>query len=435
MWDRDLTPSCWHGVTTVVMGNCSVGFAPCAPERRDWLIEMMESVEDIPASALRAGLDWSWETFPEYLDALDRDGHVADVGTQIPHAAVRAYVMGERGARNEAAGRGRHRAMAAIVADALRAGALGFSTSRTTLHHTADGQPIAGTFAARRRALRDRRGPPGPRDGAVRGGTGGGRRRGPRGPAARPRVDGRAGRPHRTPGLLPHHPEQRAARRVASAARQGSGRPGRGPSARRPGQRPAIGAPLRSRARPITLSTTGPPSPPSASFPSPTRRSGSPTRRSGPPSWVRSRPTAIRTGPSCGPDGTACSPSVIRSTTSPGFEESVAGRAAALGIDPGRAGPRDDGRRPWGTVHGPYQQLRGRRRRGVASHAHPPGHRCSASPTGAPMSPSSAMRACRRPCSPTGYGIVAGASGCRSSSWCSARPVTPPGSTDRTTAG
>ncbi|HEY2304085.1 MAG TPA: amidohydrolase family protein [Acidimicrobiales bacterium] len=149
MWDRDLTPSCWHGVTTVVMGNCSVGFAPCAPERRDWLIEMMESVEDIPASALRAGLDWSWETFPEYLDALDRDGHVTDVGTQIPHAAVRAYVMGERGARNEAAGPADIRAMAAIVADALRAGALGFSTSRTTLHHTADGQPIAGTFAAR----------------------------------------------------------------------------------------------------------------------------------------------------------------------------------------------------------------------------------------------------------------------------------------------
>ena len=81
MWDRDLTPSCWHGVTTVVMGNCSVGFAPCAPERRDWLIEMMESVEDIPASALRAGLDWSWETFPEYLDALDR---AADVWTSAP---------------------------------------------------------------------------------------------------------------------------------------------------------------------------------------------------------------------------------------------------------------------------------------------------------------------------------------------------------------
>jgi N-acyl-D-amino-acid deacylase len=147
IWDHDLTPSCWHGVTTVVMGNCSVGFAPCAPERRDWLIEMMESVEDIPSSALRAGLDWSWETFPEYLDALDRARHVMDVGTQVPHAAVRAYVMGERGARNEPASPADIAAMAAIVADALRAGALGFSTSRTILHHTADGQPIAGTYA------------------------------------------------------------------------------------------------------------------------------------------------------------------------------------------------------------------------------------------------------------------------------------------------
>jgi N-acyl-D-amino-acid deacylase len=149
IWDRDLTPSCWHGVTTVVMGNCSVGFAPCAPERRDWLIEMMESVEDIPASALRAGMEWSWETFPEYLDALGRGGRVMDVGTQVPHAAVRAYVMGERGARNEPASPADIGAMAAIVADALRAGALGFSTSRTILHHTSDGQPIAGTYATR----------------------------------------------------------------------------------------------------------------------------------------------------------------------------------------------------------------------------------------------------------------------------------------------
>ena len=148
LWDPDLTPSCWHGVTTVVIGNCSVGFAPCAPDRRDWLIEMMESVEDIPASALRAGLDWSWETFPEYLDALDRVPHVMDIGTQVPHAAVRAYVMGERGANNEPATADDIAGMRAVVADAVRAGALGFSTSRTVLHHTADGAPIAGTYAS-----------------------------------------------------------------------------------------------------------------------------------------------------------------------------------------------------------------------------------------------------------------------------------------------
>jgi N-acyl-D-amino-acid deacylase len=146
-WDGDLSPSCWHGVTTVVIGNCSVGFAPCAPDRRDWLIEMMESVEDIPSSALRAGIDWSWETFPEFLDALDRIPRTMDVGTQVPHAAVRAYVMGERGAANEPATADDIAAMAAIVLDGMKAGALGFSTSRTILHYTADRTPIAGTYA------------------------------------------------------------------------------------------------------------------------------------------------------------------------------------------------------------------------------------------------------------------------------------------------
>ncbi len=147
-WDGDLSPSCWHGVTTVVMGNCSVGFAPCAPECRDWLIEMMESVEDIPSSALRSGIDWSWETFPEFLDVLDRIPRAMDVGTQVPHAAVRGYVMGERGAANEPATPDDIVAMAAIVRDAIRAGALGFSTSRTILHYTGpDRTPIAGTYA------------------------------------------------------------------------------------------------------------------------------------------------------------------------------------------------------------------------------------------------------------------------------------------------
>jgi N-acyl-D-amino-acid deacylase len=147
-WDELLSPSCWHGVTTVVMGNCGVGFAPVAPDRRDWLIGLMEGVEDIPGAALSDGIRWGWESFPEYLDALDRRPHVVDVGTQVPHGAVRAYVMGERGARNEAATPDDIAAMAAIVRDGVRAGALGFSTSRTLAHRAIDGEPVPGTFAA-----------------------------------------------------------------------------------------------------------------------------------------------------------------------------------------------------------------------------------------------------------------------------------------------
>ena len=108
-WDPLLTPSGWHGVTTVVMGNCGVGFAPCEPSQRDWLIGLMEGVEDIPGAALSAGIRWSWESFPEYLDAVEALPKAIDVGTQVPHGAVRAYVMGERGARNEAGHAGGHR--------------------------------------------------------------------------------------------------------------------------------------------------------------------------------------------------------------------------------------------------------------------------------------------------------------------------------------
>src|SRR5262245_57589163 len=147
-WDPLLTPSCWHGVTTVVMGNCGVGFAPVSPERHDWLIGLMEGVEDIPGAALSDGIQWGWESFPEYLDAIAADPHVVDIGAQVPHGAVRGYVMGDRGAANEPATPADIEAMAAIVRDGLRAGALGFSTSRTLAHRAIDGEPVPGTFAA-----------------------------------------------------------------------------------------------------------------------------------------------------------------------------------------------------------------------------------------------------------------------------------------------
>ncbi|GIU88511.1 MAG: amidohydrolase [Acidimicrobiia bacterium] len=147
-WDPLLTPTCWHGVTTVVMGNCGVGFAPARPDRHEWLIGLMEGVEDIPGAALSAGIEWEWESFPEYLDAVDRRPKLFDVATQVPHGAVRAYVMGERGARNEPATADDIEQMARIVREGIEAGALGFSTSRTIAHMAIDGEPVPGTFAA-----------------------------------------------------------------------------------------------------------------------------------------------------------------------------------------------------------------------------------------------------------------------------------------------
>ena len=146
-WDPLLTPSCWHGVTTTVMGNCGVGFAPAAPARRDWLIGLMEGVEDIPGSALAEGIDWAWETFPEYLDALAHTPRAMDIAAQVPHGAVRAYVMGERAVTDVAASDDERAAMAAIVGEAVAAGAVGFSTSRTVLHRSVDGELVPGTEA------------------------------------------------------------------------------------------------------------------------------------------------------------------------------------------------------------------------------------------------------------------------------------------------
>jgi N-acyl-D-amino-acid deacylase len=147
-WDPLLTPSSWHGVTTVVMGNCGVGFAPVRPGSQEWLVQLMEGVEDIPGTALTEGISWGWESFPEYLTALEGMRRVVDVGTQVPHGAVRAYVMGERGSRNEPATPEDIAAMAALVKEGIAAGALGFSTSRTIVHRAVDGEPVPGTFAA-----------------------------------------------------------------------------------------------------------------------------------------------------------------------------------------------------------------------------------------------------------------------------------------------
>ena len=147
-WDPTLAPSSWHGVTTVVMGNCGVGFAPARPDRHEWLIGLMEGVEDIPGTALAQGITWGWETFPEFLDFLDAQPLMLDVGTQVPHGAVRGYVMGERGARNEPATPDDIAAMARIVQEGVEAGALGVSTSRTIAHRAIDGEPVPGTFAA-----------------------------------------------------------------------------------------------------------------------------------------------------------------------------------------------------------------------------------------------------------------------------------------------
>jgi N-acyl-D-amino-acid deacylase len=147
-WDDVLAPSSDHGVTTIVSGNCGVGFAPVHPGSEAELIALMEGVEDIPGTALHEGMTWGWETFPQYLDKLDDRRLAVDFGVQVAHGTVRAYVMGERGVRNQPATSDDIAAMSALVQEAVEAGALGFSTSRTIAHRAMDGEPVPGTYAA-----------------------------------------------------------------------------------------------------------------------------------------------------------------------------------------------------------------------------------------------------------------------------------------------
>ena len=145
-WDPLGSCSCWHGVTSVVMGNCGFALAPCRPDRREWIARCLEAVEDIPTEAMMAGVDWTWETFPEYLDTVAKLPKAINYGAFLGHSALRMYAMGDR-ALTETAGDDDLRKMGASVSEALQAGALGFSTSRATTHVTPDGSPIASRIA------------------------------------------------------------------------------------------------------------------------------------------------------------------------------------------------------------------------------------------------------------------------------------------------
>ena len=148
-WDPIASSSCWHGITSVVMGNCGVTFAPCKPGDREYLAHLMESVEDIPAASIMAGMPWQWETYSEYLKALDNVPKGMNVGGMVGHCAVRYWAMGAESLENKPANADQIARMHDIVAEAIAGGALGFSTSRTILHRTPEGQPVPGTFADR----------------------------------------------------------------------------------------------------------------------------------------------------------------------------------------------------------------------------------------------------------------------------------------------
>jgi len=141
-WENRIVPSSGHGVTSVVMGNCGVGFAPCRPDEHALLIRLMEGVEDIPEIVMREGIPWTWETFPEYLDRLDERQYDADIASYVPHAALRVYVMGQRGVDREPSTEADRAEMARLLREAVEAGAMGFGTSRTLFHRSSDGKSI-----------------------------------------------------------------------------------------------------------------------------------------------------------------------------------------------------------------------------------------------------------------------------------------------------
>src|SRR5258707_394139 len=143
MWDPLLAPSCWHGVTTVMFGNCGVGFAPVKKHHRGALMDLMEGVEEIPNPVLAAGLSWEWETFPEFMDALERRPRAIDICAQAAHLPTRVYVMGDRAVAREPATPDDIAEMRALTIEALRAGAFGFTSSRTDSHKTPDGELVA----------------------------------------------------------------------------------------------------------------------------------------------------------------------------------------------------------------------------------------------------------------------------------------------------